>query len=671
MRHIQDLKGDNTMATVIIKNVLANKKSWNEEFNKRYDYVKRTIGKDKCFEKQIKFKFEKEDTNVYFLPIADYITNLIMWRPFVKYKICLGPECIMDCSNITQKVIKNYIDDHIIEKLKTKVSVENLSIECAKIIEKLNKIDEDFGLILAMTINIYDTLQLMEKVPEYEDLLNTTIPQGLQPSEIEDFIKKRSDIMVDILKNNPNNLQPFLNSGQGIKVDQLNEFQLSGGMKSDLEGNTYPMPINTNLYTRGLDKPSYYTLDAFGGRKALIMNKEFTGKSGYFARRLDLLCMDIKLHEDPYYDCKTKHYVEFDIESQEHLDKIDGRFYKLKPNDVYMRIIASKLDKKLIGKTIYMRSPISCASKKGICYKCYGQLAHINNNGFHIGLFAVKDLSSKLTQNILSAKHLLKTKSKKVQMTEGFEEFFTLDGGDIVLQPDADVKGLEMVIDSRDIQTESEFDDTMEFNKKISYFRLQVKKTKKHLYTIRETSEKEPQFYVSEHLEDLMDKYYEPSDNTYVIPMSKIKDSEPLFAVQIINNELTKPLKEIMSLVDNKAHLGCDTFSEMVQKFCELLLNTGLSTMLVHAEIILRNIMRQVGKPLKLPNYTKDEIEYEMMSVKKALKYHPSALVSLSFERIEEQLRRPMTYKKTAPSMFDPLFMTEYNQVLDVYGDGN
>lgn len=661
------------MPVVIIKEVLSSKKAWREEFDKRYNYVKRNIGKKHCFEKQIRFKFNKNDDNVFVLHISDFITNMIMWRPFVKHKVELGQDLIMDCSNITQRVIKGYIDDKIIEPLKRKVEVQDLSIECAKIIEGLAKIDEDFGLIMAMGMNLYDTIQMTKRSPRYKELINTIVPHGLQPSEIENYIRSRGAEMVEILKTEPNNLKPFLNSGQGVKVDQLNEFQLSGGMKSDLEGNTYPMPINTNLLTRGFDKPSYYTLDAFGGRKALIMNKEFTGKSGYFARRLDLLCMDIKLHDDPHYICNTKHYIEFAVLTYEHLEKIEGRKYKKKRTSNHLRTITLN-DTQLIGQVIYLRSPSYCASKKGICYACYGDLAHVNNNGFHIGLFAVKDLSAKLTQNILSAKHLLKTKSKQIQMTEGFDNYFTIDGGDIVLQPDADVKGLEMIIDEKDVQTESEFDEAMEFNKKISYFRIRVKKSKKQICTIREVNESEPTLFISEYLDDLMEKHYDPVDKQYVIPMNKIKDDEEgrsLYAITILNNELTKPLKDIMALVDNKAHLDCETPSEMVQKFCELLLSTGLSTMLVHAEIILRNIIRDDNSKLHLPDYTKDEIEYELMSVKKALKFHPSALVSLSFERIEEQLRRPMTYKKTAPSMFDPLFMQDYNQVIDVYGVGN
>lgn len=53
-------EGDNTMATVIIKNVLANKKSWNEEFNKRYDYVKRTIEKTNALKSKLNLSSRKK-----------------------------------------------------------------------------------------------------------------------------------------------------------------------------------------------------------------------------------------------------------------------------------------------------------------------------------------------------------------------------------------------------------------------------------------------------------------------------------------------------------------------------------------------------------------------------------------------------------------------------------
>lgn len=89
---------------------------------------------------------------------------------------------------------------------------------------------------------------------------------------------------------------------------------------------------------------------------------------------------------------------------------LDGRYYKLGPDGMDYLINAKK-DTYLIGKTIYLYSPMTCASAAhghGICRRCYGELAYINRN-IRPGKLASEILSAQLTQKQLSAKHLLET----------------------------------------------------------------------------------------------------------------------------------------------------------------------------------------------------------------------------------------------------------------------
>ena len=69
-------------------------------------------------------------------------------------------------------------------------------------------------------------------------------------------------------------------------------------------------------------------------------------------------------------DCKTKRYLNLFI-SDNMIDKVIGRFY-LNPKTNKLEEI--KPGHTLLNKTIKIRSPLHCVSKKGVCSVCYGKL---------------------------------------------------------------------------------------------------------------------------------------------------------------------------------------------------------------------------------------------------------------------------------------------------------
>ena len=58
---------------------------------------------------------------------------------------------------------------------------------------------------------------------------------------------------------------------------------------------------------------------------------------------------------------------------------IKNRYYRFNPNG--MEYLIDDSDMSLIDKTIYLRSPMTCAcasAGKGICKRCYGDLYYTN-----------------------------------------------------------------------------------------------------------------------------------------------------------------------------------------------------------------------------------------------------------------------------------------------------
>lgn len=109
-------------------------------------------------------------------------------------------------------------------------------------------------------------------------------------------------------------------------------------------------------------------------------------------------------------DCGTKHYYHCNVHSKDRLKQIIGRhYYDIENGKIGKELKTVTLDSPIIGKTIALRSPITCQAvdENGecICATCYGKrLAHINEKK-HAGEIATFTLTDPLTQKLLSAKH--------------------------------------------------------------------------------------------------------------------------------------------------------------------------------------------------------------------------------------------------------------------------
>ncbi len=639
----------------IIGNVLQNENTWRAELEHYYSKLKNGFELPEVREEKVYFKFY-EDTKLFNLKITHYIVNLMLWKPFIRFKIRLDKSYIMDCNNITNGSIKKYIDSKIIVPGRKDIPNKILNREIACIIEELARIGNDFNPILSMTINLKDTCDLMNRNKEYNDIIHFQLPDNIQPFEVEKILNEKTERLMDILGAEENNLKPIIKSKQGIKPKQLCEYEISIGNKPDLEGNTYPKPINTNFLVYGLKNVSNYMIDSAGGRKATVLNKKFVSVSGYFARKLSLLNSNTLLSEDPEFDCNSKHLVRVDILNDEILEILRGRYYKLDLNESSLNLIPMNLKgcNHLIGKTIYIRSPITCCGDsygKGVCYKCYGELAYTNSD-IHIGAIAGTSISAPLTQNILSAKHLLDTKSIEIKMNASFNRFFSLEGNTVVINSDKSISKHSIIIKKVDLQLDDEYDD-IDFNQSVECFYVQDDRSAK-IYKIKEMDGNP--MYLSEYMSNIIEDSYDSDIEGYIVSIDDIGEDEGLFYFQIENFELVKTLTDIMDLVDKQNKFDIDNYHDLLNKFIELMVEGKLYTQAIHAECILRNIIRDDQDIQQPQDFTKDVLSYQITYISKALLHNPSLLISLSYQEIADQFRRASSYKKEGKSYLDLLF---------------
>ena len=153
-------------------------------------------------------------------------------------------------------------------------NLKELSVEDKKIIGALtNKISQDFNTIMGNSICIESFIQLSKRNPRFNEIIRTKLTPGMQPKDIEKLQHELTAEEIEILSKEPNCLRPMLHAGAGIKDKQLAEFSITGGLKPDVNGNTIPIPIDSNFLVGGLNNVTNYYVDSQAGRKSVILNK--------------------------------------------------------------------------------------------------------------------------------------------------------------------------------------------------------------------------------------------------------------------------------------------------------------------------------------------------------------------------------------------------------------
>lgn len=622
-----------------------------------YTVIKGCFEHKECREYMVKFKFYRDDTTIHELQFRHFITNAFLWYPFIHlYDVSsvLDETFILDCMNDIP-YIRNYINDKIISVLRD-CSIKNtvLNRAVSEVLYNLRRISTDFSLIINTTISAETFLNLYNENDRIREIMETNLSIESQPSEIEEKMNELMKEEIEIIKGIKDNpIGIMLRAGTGIKPKQLSEFTIAMSLKPDLSGVTIPLPISSSTLINGLNKPSYHYLDSLGARKSLITNKKVMGSAGYFGKVVLLLARTLSLSKT-VSDCDTKHLLEITISSDKMLKKYNGRYYKLKQNGPTL-LINSKKDTHLIGKTILLRSPITCACHDEVCHKCFGTTSLLNLDiSEGVTGFEVEESTKVVNQMILSTKHLLTTISEKIEFNDAFYKFFSITAGEInpILNND-EVENIDdwaVWIDPNDVQKSDELDDDSFFNTYINgKFYVQNLVTKEY---VEISSKDNREMYLTETCLELMKK------GKGYIKFADMDESMSLFELVIMNNELTRPLYMLMDLL-NKSKVDSDmTYHEMAQTFTELLVDASIDAMAISGEVIINRLIRKdPDEDFVRPDFSNTDIgPYQILTVLKALENNPSPLIGISSQYLRKQLISDDILKKQGTSYIDVFF---------------
>ncbi len=187
-----------------------------------------------------------------------------------------------------------------------------------------------------------------------------------------------------------------------VKIGQALQCVGPRGFLTDLDSHQFHTPI-LRSYAAGIYDAYGCAVESRSGAKSLIYNKELIKDTEYFNREMQLLChpMSGLVHGD----CGTTRTMPFNITDARQLKGLDGKYYV--GEDGKLKTIHA-WDKELIGKKVMLRAVNCCEVKhRGyVCSTCYGDLALSVPKSTNLGHVAATEVGGKITQRVLSNKHL-------------------------------------------------------------------------------------------------------------------------------------------------------------------------------------------------------------------------------------------------------------------------
>ncbi len=198
--------------------------------------------------------------------------------------------------------------------------------------------------------------------------------------------------------------------------DQVKQLAAIRGLVVDPMGKIVELPIKSN-FREGLSAFEYVT-SSRGSRKGLTDTAIKTADAGYLTRRLVDVAHDLIIRQD---DCGESEGYEIkkSIRSQSFVNRIFGRFAArdivskngktmlVSAGEIIDEALAKKIDEEGVS-SVFVRSPLTCKARHGICVKCYGWDLGTRSTveiGMPVGVVAAQSIGEPGTQLTLRTKH--------------------------------------------------------------------------------------------------------------------------------------------------------------------------------------------------------------------------------------------------------------------------
>ncbi len=592
----------------------------------------------KLQETVIKVKRDEEDPKTYAIPFNRLMLSVAYIIPVIQYLkeidlndfLLKGPHRDVDSYRLQDQILA-ILKSHCIPIDR----LQEIASDLAMSLKTIMKTFSMASMIILTAENLFLDHYMESKI--VREINNTYYPDTVQPSEvIEQNAEKYKKLAAEmLLRGNP--IFVMDQYTKLLKPKQIEESMINFGHIPDGK-KLVTLNQNGNGCWGGYHELSVLYAAAIGARVPDLMNTEKMGGAGYFSRNLMILTYGTLAKV--VFDCGSVNKLKVDID-EDIIDMYDGRYYATSEDSDVLRIFHSS-DKSNIGKTFWFRSPCTCNLNEDVCHTCYGIKA-LNVGDLEGGfIYTTEIATSRISQNILSAKHILKANAKKVEFSSNFDKYFEFEASAVF---PIDDKPFDIFI------PENWQDDISE------HFTVYVKKGK-NLEPI--TISNYWNAYVSDEMLDKC-KEVEIDDITYFkISSSKVLEIEDgnLCTITPINIMETQKYENIKRLIENELP-KMNTMEEAVSMLNHYT-HKIIPTLAVHNELIIGRHLRNVNNILLRPNWLNPNEPYKMLRLRSALENIEAFTTAISFEKPYEAMHKTIFDERNKINRVGPRGMADF-----------
>ena len=562
---------------------------------------------------KIKHRLEDNDSKIRIIPLNRLMYTLSFIRPLMPYIEYINLDDFILDSFMSQKKRESYQDKVVKELQKWGTPIKEIQAKMARMSLDWKMLLTDFShadMQIFTAENLF--LDHYRENETIREINNTEYPQDMQTADIVEENKRRYIILEDIMLGRGN---PFFVDNRYVKLlkpKQMEELYINFSQIPDGR-NIIPVIMNGNGFRAGYhDLPVFYT-GAIASRVPDIMNKDHMGEAGYFNRNLMMLAYGTV--SPTVFDCGSQNPIPLTID-EVMLEMLDGRYYYEKKNSGVLKVL-HKDDKSALGKTFWFRSPCTCNLNEDVCHICYGQRALKVGNlkgGF---IYTTELMTSRVSQNILSAKHLLKSNAEKIEFSDNFDKYFVIDMSTVVPKDDKRF----------DIYIREDYMDNIS-----EQFTCYIGKDLEPVTISNYASVSIPDVIFDKCKDVIIDEVTYHKITSY-----KVLETGGQFVMIIpINIMMTKKYMDIMKLFESDiSHF--DKIEDVVDRLAHMCYGI-IPILSTHGELLIGHHARRVDNKLLRPDWLVPDQQYQLMRLKTALQNIESFTTAMSFEQTKHHL---------------------------------
>lgn len=506
------------------------------------------------------------------------------------------------------------------------------------------------ALSLTQILNYPPIKKLADKV--YDSSWGTSVAEA----QLKQDGKELSMLLKD--PKTPNNvLYNYIQTG-ALKANQIPQMLLAYGPRSDIDDTMRKHVISSSSFS-GLKSPVEFATESLSAKKSIFFNRDVIKKSQYFGRKMRLGCSTIE-HVYPG-SCGSEHNTITMIIKPEfaknYLNKV------IIDNGHRVFLATEKIIGKYLNQPVQMVSQFGCHHLDGMCEICAGygrdRLIKYLPHDIHIGLLSSTKVSSVVSQKVLSAKHLINTKSLVYDLTESAARYFIKSSNSIYFEPKwaKAIRKYQIRIPMDALGPIVDLNlDTLpiaESFSKVSY--LELIKDGEVVDNIQMEYDAFVPYLSEAFLEHMRHNYSRLiiDDDGVTVPMGNFDTSQDVFKFIIMNDDMITYVNSVTKFLTSTVSSYTDV-SHALTDFCEIVWRKS-EINVFFLETVLRNLVIDNPKSCQLCT-VEDPNHVTFAKLEDVIKGRTISM-ELAFERLSYYFEDPDTCNLARPvGLFGPFF---------------